>query len=285
MILLHVSALEHKINLLLIVAYEHSFLCAYRAEDLTEKFHAHFWDYSVSFISNPVDVDTPSDAATPIGVKWFGAQAQGISTVGIQAADPNRPSEAVLLCAVCNNITSPCQFDGICIAGTCECRTGSSGPLCQVTPDGNGLCDLFFNTPEFDYDGGDCCEATCVSTEYFSCGNGIIEQSVGAFGYVGFTDCEDPSVSSQISGSQTLFDIVQRGNVRCSSSLEVPEFVQIKDGIPSGFEVDIVSGVAACNILKVKNVSNDSTYGSDIKCLLVMYIFTIVQSNCWSSFR
>jgi len=106
------------------------------------------------------------------------------------------------------------------------------------------LCDAFFNTPEFGYDGGDCCEATCVSTEYFSCGNGIIEQSVGAFGYVGFTDCEDPSVSSQISGSQTLFDIVQRGNVRCSSSLEVPEFVQIKDGIPSGFEVDICKAIA-----------------------------------------
>ena len=205
----------------------------------------------MAFISNPVDVDTPLDAATPIGVNWFGAQAQGISTVGIQAADPNRPSEAVLLCAVCNNITSPCQLDGICIAGTCECRTGSSGPLCQVTPDGNGLCDFFFNTPEFDYDGGDCCEATCVSTEYFSCGNGIIEKTVGAFGYVGFANCEDPSVSSQISGSQTLFDIVQRGNVRCSSAIHVLEFMQIKDAIPSGLEFDVVSVVVACNSLQV----------------------------------
>ena len=187
----------------------------------------------MAFIINPVDVDTPSYASTPIGLNWFDAQSQGISTAVIHAADPNIPSEAVLLCAVCNNITSPFQFDGICIAGNCEFRTGSLGSLCQVTPDGNGLCD-FFNTPDFDCDCGDCCEDTCVSTEDFSCGNVIIEQFIGAFGCVGFANCEDPSVSSQISVSQTLFDIFQRVNLRCARSIHVLEFMHIKDEIPSG---------------------------------------------------
>ena len=113
---------------------------------------------------------------------------------------------------------------GIFISGTCECINGSLGSLCQVTPDGTGLFDTFFNTPEFYYDSGDCCEATGVITEYLSCGNGIIEQYLGDLGYVGFTNCEDTSVSSQISGSQNIFDIVQRENVRCESRNDVPEF-------------------------------------------------------------
>ena len=108
----------------------------------------------------------------PIGVNWFGAQARGISMVGIQDMDPNQPISAVLLCAVCDNITNPCFFNGIFRDdGTCICTTGSSGTLCQVTPDRNELCNTVFNTSEFDYDGGDCCEATCVSTEDNSCGH------------------------------------------------------------------------------------------------------------------
>ena len=172
---LHVRDLEHITSWLLLFDCEHSCPCTNRAEYLTDKVHSHFSDYSVEYISNPVDVNTPSDAATPIGVNWFGAQARGISMVGIQAVDPNRPSTAVLLCAVCDNITNPCFFNGICQDdGTCMCTTGSSGTLCQITPDGNGLCNTVFNTPEFDYDGGDCCEATCVSTEDYSCGHAKI---------------------------------------------------------------------------------------------------------------
>ena len=122
---------------------EHSCLLTYRADDLTEKFHAFFWDYSVKFISNPVDVDTPLDAATPIGVNWFGAQAQGVLPVGIQAADLNRPSKAVLLCTICHSTVYPSMFDGVCTAGSCECSAGSSGSLCQSTPVGNELCNSF----------------------------------------------------------------------------------------------------------------------------------------------
>ena len=108
------------------------------------------------YISNPVDVNTPSDAATTIGVNWSGAQSRGISTVGIQAVNPNRPSSDMLLCSVYDNITNLCLFNGIfCDDGTCMRTIGSTGILCQVTPDGNGLCNTVFNMPEFYYDGGD----------------------------------------------------------------------------------------------------------------------------------
>ena len=225
---------------------EHSCLRTYRADDLTENFHPFFWNYSVKFISNPVDVDTPLDAATPIIVNWFGAQDQGVLTMGLQAADLNRPSKALLACTICDSTVYPCMFDGVCTAGSCECSTGSSGSLCQSTPVGNGLCNIFFNTPEFDYDGGDCCESTCESTNNYSCGKSIIEIEnsfgVSAFSYVGFPNCKDPRISSQISGSQTIFDIVQRGNVRCGTYDLVPEFMQVIEDVYSGFEVDLVSG-------------------------------------------
>ena len=62
-------------------------------------------------------------------------------------------------------------------------------PGCIIdVPDwvGDGYCDAYspYNTPECGYDGGDCCENTCVS-------NGEIECGVNA-PYV----CVDPSQSS-----------------------------------------------------------------------------------------
>eukprot|EP00904_Undaria_pinnatifida_P003009 jgi/Undpi1/12709/HiC_scaffold_6.g02377.m1 len=48
----------------------------------------------------------------------------------------------------------------------------------------DGDCDSINNTEECDYDGGDCCECTCVSTEAYTC---------GAEGLRPF-DCIDPSV-------------------------------------------------------------------------------------------
>ena len=210
---------------------------------MTDKVHSHFSDYSVEYISNPVDVNTPSDAVTPIGVNWFGAQARGISMVGIQAVDPNRPSTAVLLCAVCDNITNPCFFNGICQDdGTCRCTTGSSGTLCQVTPDRNGFFNTYFNTPEFYYNGGDFCEANCVSTESYSCVHAKIENPYGlfAFGYIGFPNCKDPRLALQILGSPILSGIFERGDVRFRIRIsDTPGFTQGA----SGLEVDLVSGL------------------------------------------
>jgi len=57
----------------------------------------------------------------------------------------------------------------------------------------NGKCDLFFNTLGFQYDGGDCCAATCKKT---NCGQ---DGAKGAFGNnftegIGYRNCVDPNM-------------------------------------------------------------------------------------------
>ena len=212
------------------------------AENLSNGFHGFWSNYTVGFLSVNVDLDSPeSGLADPAGLSWFPALSQS-GTKEIQAPDFTRPLETILLCTTCSNETNPCSFEGICdVDGDCICTSGSSGNLCQVTPDNNGLCNGFFNTPEFGYDGGDCCEATCTSTPEYSCGTGAIESSgVLAFGFVGFPDCKDPRFSSQISGSKTLFNIVDRGNLRCGATAK-KALVELVDGVFVGFEVDLVS--------------------------------------------
>ena len=83
-----------------------------------------------------------------------------------------------LICASCNDDSNKCLNDGICRSGTCECRNNASGDWCQVQPPPNGHCDTFYNWLEFEYDGGDCCESTCVSTDTYTCGkdeSGIVD--------------------------------------------------------------------------------------------------------------
>ena len=31
----------------------------------------------------------------------------------------------------------------LCVEGRCDCTNGATGPLCQVTPEGNGFCDTY----------------------------------------------------------------------------------------------------------------------------------------------
>jgi len=220
-------------------------------EVLSTDFHAYWSNYAVGFLSDPVDVDTPDDAATPVGLRWIQAKTKqnGASTnnaISVQSTDQNRPSAAILLCSTCSNTTNRCLFDGLCNDdGSCTCLTGSSGALCQIPPVGNGLCDVFFNTPEFTHDGGDCCEDTCISSAEHSCGQGIIGSTGGvdAFGFVGFPQCNDPKFTSKISGSKTLFDIIDRGYVKCGTIILLGFAKQTESG-NSGFEVDFCKAIA-----------------------------------------
>jgi hypothetical protein len=157
------------------------------------EFHAHFSEYKVSFITEPLDVGTPANAATPIAAEWFfagekAASSDGEPVFGIQIAERTLPSDAVFLCAKCHNTSNPCFYDAECRNdGRCECVTGSSGVLCQVIPNGNGRCDPFFNNQVFKNDGGDCCESTCTSSTEYLCGKDIT-------GYVdiGYHNCSRP---------------------------------------------------------------------------------------------
>ena len=89
-----------------------------------------------------------------------------------------------LICAICDNYKNTCLNGGICqidhIDGndSCECVDDATGFFCQIQPTYNGLCNTFFNTIEYNYDGGDCCESSCVSTDKYTCGkdeSGIVD--------------------------------------------------------------------------------------------------------------
>jgi hypothetical protein len=92
-----------------------------------------------------------------------------------------------LICASCDYDTNKCLNGGICRTdGTCECRNDATGDWCQVQPTANGHCDTYYNWLEFEYDGGDCCESTCVSTDTYTCGKdefGIVD--------IGYPDCKN----------------------------------------------------------------------------------------------
>ena len=181
-------------------------------EYLTDTYHPHWSNYSAEFLSDPVDVDTSSDlSATPEGLGWF-SSAIGVYTV-VQAPDTSRPVDGSLVCADCNNVTNKCEFEGLCHTnGTCVCNHGAFGTLCQFPPTGDGQCDNFFNNAVFSYDGGDCCEATCV-------GEGNCGPS--------YPNCEDPQqvcadgAVCWIQNSATLVGTSGNGRTGASIALSV----------------------------------------------------------------
>ena len=163
---------------------------------MKEEFHAYWSNYTTAFVSEPVDVAKPKDAATPISLLWFNTEQSSLTTEedektvampdGSQSLDPN------LICSVCDDVENPCFFASRCEnTGVCNCITGASGTLCQIPPTSNGRCNPFFNNPEFQYDGGDCCQATCRNGDDFFCGTSISKS--GLLSFVGFDNCVDPS--------------------------------------------------------------------------------------------
>ena len=58
---------------------------------------------------------------------------------------------------------------------------------------GNGICDHALNKKSFNYDGGDCCAATC---SHGRCGAGQLDNPFGSSGKVGYgyASCEDDSM-------------------------------------------------------------------------------------------
>ncbi|CAB9505693.1 expressed unknown protein [Seminavis robusta] len=125
-----------------------------------ESFHAESTELDFAFLSEPADLQTPRDSVSPEGLDFFlSRDLQPLSQVNTK-----------LLCSICSNETNPCLYDGHCDNnGSCQCSPGGYGSLCQMPPINNGYCNQFFNTPQFNLDGGDCCEASCRSSE-FQCG-------------------------------------------------------------------------------------------------------------------
>ena len=91
-----------------------------------------------------------------------------------------------LICAICDNRKNKCLNGGVCQIdgnhtdsnGSCQCVDDATGFFCQIQPTHNGLCNTYFNKPEYNYDGGDCCESSCVSSDTYTCGkdaSGIVD--------------------------------------------------------------------------------------------------------------
>jgi len=150
-------------------------------------YKGYFDDLSVAFLSDNMDATTYQDSSSPVGFLWYRAEAAERTPDGENQAF-GKQVDAEFLCRVCDGDANPCLYDGICNEGECQCSTDSFGKLCEVPPVKNGHCDTFFNTPQFKYDGGDCCENSCVSTPEYFCG---AEEK----GYVsrGYYSCHLPS--------------------------------------------------------------------------------------------
>lgn len=116
--------------------------------------------------------------------------------------------------------TEDCEWDGgDCCEATCTNSTyvcGTVGYDCKGchAPNtewlGDGYCDIgVYNTEECGWDGGDCCETTCVSSDTNTCGR---------FGY----DCKNHLFISSIirQGSASAFEGNMYGKAPCFFSSE-----------------------------------------------------------------
>jgi hypothetical protein len=154
-------------------------------------------------------VESGTDRGTPLGLQWYYPRyeeyEENAANYNFPSADLTRPEDAVFGCARCTTESNPCYFEGECHdeTGTCTCAHGATGALCRDTPLGDGVCNPYFNTEEYDYDGGDCCGATCVGA---SCGVSGLESVYGidiesvqflsdsrVFGY---QHCQDPDMAT-----------------------------------------------------------------------------------------
>lgn len=157
----------------------------------------------VALVSSSVDSD--SSQLTPLGLQWYRPrQTESNLEYNIPAADLSRPESVIFTCAKCDNSTNPCFHGGICThERSCDCVNGGSGALCQEIPLGDGVCNPYFNTEVYGYDGGDCCGATCAGP---ACGLAGLELPFGIDPYsdtleaydpinFGYDFCEDPEMA------------------------------------------------------------------------------------------
>ena len=157
-------------------------------------FHAHWSNFAVEYLSEPMDLGTPSSQNSPESFGWYEAEAKtAITQVEIQGVNQGRPFDTRLICATCDGEFNPCFFDGVCLNSTCVCAIGAHGTRCEKSPVNNGRCDSNYNIPYFELDGGDCCSATCISSADYTCGEDLN-------GYVnhGYFHCDLPSGRWQI---------------------------------------------------------------------------------------
>lgn len=130
-------------------------------QDFLTGAHGYWTNYTSSFITGAIDINTPEDTTDPSRIDWLEANPPETDAGRVQGPNlQNNQIDLRLLCASCSIATNPCFYGGTCTAqASCVCEQGEkdkAGTLCQIPPSGNGFCDVTFNTPQFNFDGGDC---------------------------------------------------------------------------------------------------------------------------------
>lgn len=186
---------------------------------------------TIKFASEAVSFAT--DRGTPLGLRWFFTRysSEG-NSASFPFADVSRPSDAMFGCGKCDAISNPCRYEGVCRDdGTCDCKHGATGKLCDIKPLANGVCNQYFNRGPDGYDGGDCCVATCPLV---SCGIGDViaafEQELQLAGN-GFPNCTDPAmVPLTIHMNSTISELFQGANSQFSDASFTGYTIQVKCG-------------------------------------------------------
>ena len=120
----------------------------------TNGFHAHWSLFAVQLVSEPMDIGTPQDQNSPVGLLMYEALSKtSKNDTEIQSPNLARPTDARAICAVCDE-HNPCHYDGKCVDSVCQCAVGAKGAICEKSPVGNGRCDITYNIPYFQFDGG-----------------------------------------------------------------------------------------------------------------------------------
>jgi len=216
---------------------------------------ANQWVLAVSEIVVPT-----TDSRTPLALRWFNVRYESSTNRSFPFADLTRPQEATLACARCGDGLVDCANEGVCVDGVCQCRNRASGVLCQDAPLGDGVCDEFFNTEKFNYDGGDCCAATCIGP--FCGGNGL----TAAFG----VDLSDNTFQSQFLDDTTVigFENCKDPNME-PFTIELVPIEEIYSGILNSEDCGLESVTVICNgvvYLQTPNLYMDESVDEVEKC-------------------
>ena len=153
----------------------------------------------VDAVSDPVFYGSVQDSSIPVDRDWFAVLDNANFTEAL--ISPNK-IDATLTCFICDSKVNPCANNNQCIDGTCICENGERGNLCEIFPTGDGVCNPFFNTPVYDYDGGDCCAFTC-SSSIATCGSMAFEN--GPLSGVGYPLCARPSLVGHCGDDQRCY--------------------------------------------------------------------------------
>jgi hypothetical protein len=171
---------------------------------------------------------------------------------------------------------------------------------------GDGICDQYLNKLGYDFDGGDCCAATCSQS---NCGRGGLTRSFGStLNYTGiaFPDCDDPKMVSilihlnEISSSRnTKFSFIEDSRFeklginqtewRSENPLN-PYFsldcngrnvltIYIQERMVSNSETVMVEDGASCKLV-VRNTTTNIDFATDAPIWFVNYtLFHLDESK------